>query len=418
MAGARAGRRSFAVKRNTVILLVSNFSSAAFGLALAILIARGAGDAALGAYSLALAWSLTLAQVADLGMNTLLTRDLAREPQHTTAYLRASLLAKTIIGLILTLGLILAASALTPDAASARSIQLGAALVLVNAWYASFTAIFRAFGRMLSILILNVGGLAIQLLVTWVLVGRGANIDALIGLAVLIQALQLGGAWMMYARHERPDLPGLRDREGFGLAYVWKLTRAGLPFALAGILGSLELRANLFLLGAMDGDRAVGWYSAASRLVDGVRLAPNAFFGAMLPALAAVSSIQGQKIFRRAQWGLFAFGLGVALFFSLAAPLLIETLYGHAFATAIPTLILLGWSLIPTLGVGILTLWFYARGHERAVNFFLCGALLLHFLAALLLVPIASSVGAAGASLFSDSALWCGMLVYAARLKK
>src|SRR4051812_48769573 len=98
--GGGAGR--LAVGRNTLILLVSNFSSAAFGLVISILIARGMGDVALGTYSLALAWSLTLAQFADLGMNTLLTRDLARAPHLTASYLRASLLAKTILGALLT----------------------------------------------------------------------------------------------------------------------------------------------------------------------------------------------------------------------------------------------------------------------------------------------------------------------------
>lgn len=410
---ARAPR--FAVKRNTLILLASNFSSAAFGLVISILIARGLGDGALGAYSLALAWSLTLAQFADLGMNTLLTRDLAREPHHTAVYLRASLISKTIVGSILSLGLWAAASGLTQSEIAARAIQLGAGLILLNAWYSSFTAVFRAFGRMNAILFLNVGGIAIQLLLAWFLIARGWDVGALILLAVAIQALQLFGGVLLYSRQEQrvPQTFKTPDR-----ALVWKLTRAGLPFALAGILASVEMRANVFLLGALANERAVGWYSAASRLTEGLRLVPNAFFGAMLPALAALSSAQGQNLFRRAQWSLFVFGLACALGLTFLAAPLVEFLFGSQFAPAIPTLVVLGWGLIPATLIGLVTLWLYARGAEARVNIFLLGGLLLQVVLALALIPHYSATGAAVATLCSDVVLWAAMLVYAARLKK
>lgn len=403
-----------AVKRNTLILLVSNFATAAFGLGISILIARGLGAAALGAYSLALAWGLTFAQIADLGMNTLLTRDLARAPEKTAVYLRASLLAKTIIGALFTVALLLGASSLAPTETAARALQLGAGLILLNAWYGSFTAILRAFGRMDVILYLNGGGLALQCALTWALIARGWDVDALVFVAVLMQAAQLSGAVVVYPK----IAPRPRVRAKFEPLFVWRLTRAGIPFAVAGILAGVELRANIFLLGAMDSERAVGWYSAASRLVEGVRLAPNAFFGAMLPALAALSDAQGKRLYQRAQWGLLAFGLTAALGFTALASWLVEFLYGAAFAPAAPMLIVLGWGLIPTLGVGIVTLWLYARGQERAVNFFLLGALLLQITFAVLLIPVWSGTGAACAALLSDCALWVGMLAYAARRKE
>ncbi len=405
----------FAVKRNTISLLASNFSSAAFGLVISIVIARGLGDAALGVYSLALAWSLTLAQVADLGMNTLLTRDLAREPHNTAIYLLASLVAKTIIGAILSIALLLAASVLAQSEIAAHAIQLGAGLILLNAWYSSFTAVFRAFGRMNAILILNVSGLAIQFLATWILITRDWHVGAVIVLAVVMQGVQLGGAGLVYMLGNFAKIDSNSPR--VDLAMITRITRAGLPFAIAGILASVEMRANVFLLGALEGERAVGWYSAAARLTEGVRLVPNAFFGAMLPALAALSSAQGQQLFRRAQWSLFAFGLAAALGFTFAAAPLIEFLYGAAFAPAVPTLVLLGWSLIPTMLIGIVTLWLYARGAEATVNVFLLGGLLLQVAAALVLIPMYSATGAAFASLLSDVVLWLGLLLFAARVR-
>src|SRR5581483_7996298 len=157
-----SGARRLTVGRNTLILLAVNFSSAALGLAISILIARGVGDAALGAYSLALAWNLTLAQFADLGMNTLLTRDLARQPADAAIYIRASLLAKAGLGVVLTVAFLIAAPWLVQGDSAAAALQVGASLILLNAGYGTFTAVLRAAGRMMPILALNAGGLAVQ----------------------------------------------------------------------------------------------------------------------------------------------------------------------------------------------------------------------------------------------------------------
>jgi len=364
------------------------------------------GDAALGAYSLALAWNLTLAQFADLGMNTLLTRDLARQPADTPAYVSASLIAKTVLAILLALALVIAAPALAQGDAAVRALQLGAALILLNAWYGTFTAVFRAFGRMMPILILNAGGLAVQALVTALLVMRGAGVESLIVLAVLIQLAQLLGAGLLYTR----DFVSGRAYAKVNRAYILQLVRAGIPFAIAGILTSVELRANIFLLGALAGERAVGWYSAASRLNEGLRLAPNAFFGAMLPALAALNSpaskMQLVAFFRRGEWALLAFGCAAAVILTVTAPWLIPFLYGDAFAPAIPVLIVLGWGLIPGLLAGLLVLYLYALGDEHFVNWLIGIGLGIQIGVALILIRSYGAVGTAIAAMASDIALW------------
>lgn len=370
------------------------------------MIARGAGDAALGTYSLALAWSLTLAQFADLGMSTLLTRDLARTPEHTARYLNASLIAKTVLGSLLTVGLVLTAPALANGGAGTQALQFGAALIILSAWYTSFTAVFRAFGRMVPILLLNAGGLVVQVGVTWLLILQGAPIQALIALAVVIQAVQVAAAWVICARL----IPATREKTKNDWRYALQLTRSGVPFAIAGILGSVELRANVFLLGALDGERAVGWYSAASRLNDGIRLAPNAFFGAILPALAALGAGQNQEqlrqFFRKRELALIGFGGAAALALSLLAPWLIPFLYGSNFAPAIPVLIVLGWGLIPALVTGLLILYLYARGDEQFVNWLIGIGLVVQVALALLLMRVYGATGAAAATLLSDCVVW------------
>jgi len=378
-------------------------------LAISILIARGVGDAALGAYSLALAWNLTLAQFADLGMNTLLTRDLARQPADAAIYIRASLLAKAGLGVVLTVAFLIAAPWLVQGDSAAAALQVGASLILLNAGYGTFTAVLRAAGRMMPILALNAGGLAVQTGLIAVLLALGGGVNSLVLAAVVVQAGQLLAAWLVTRQIVPPSAPQAVD-----LPLLRRLLVSALPFAIAGIIGSVELRANLFMLGWMQEERVVGWYSAASRFTDGMRLAPNALFGALLPALTALTASGShhalRRLFVRAQLALGGFGLILALAFTFVGPPLLVLVYGAPFAPAAPALSLLSWDLVPALWVGLLTLFLYAQEQERRVNLWLGLGLGVQVAAALALIPAYGAAGAAAASLVSDALLCLALL--------
>lgn len=413
---ARALPRSDALtrlSRNTVYFILLNVATAVFSFLISVMIGRGLGAAALGQYSLALAWSLTLAQFADFGMNTLLTRELAQIPAATPRYLAASLVSKTVLGLALMLFLILFAPVLTPQPETAVALQFSAVLILLNAWFSSFLTVLRAFGRAAPILIINTAGLLLQTVLTFVLIAAGFQVYAVILLVVLLQAAQCLAAALWYKLQFRFPT----ESQSLDLSFILRLLHRALPFALAGIIAALELRANIFLLGWMEGEQAVGYYSAASRITDGLRLAPNAFFGALLPALALLGNPEHaaatRRLFRRAQWGLLAFGLAAAVAITLLAQPLMNLTYGSQFESSRDVLIVLGWGLIPALALGLFVLLLYAQHQERVVNLFLAIGLALHIGLAIPFILAWSAVGAATAALLSDVVV-CALLFWRA----
>lgn len=394
------------LSRNTLYFMLLNVATAAFSFIISVIIGRGLGAAALGQYSLALAWSLTLAQFADFGMNTLLTRELAQTPAATPRYLSASLVSKTVLGLGLALWLLLFAPVLAPQPETTIALQLSALLILLNAWFSSFLTVLRAFGRATPILVINTAGLVAQTVLTYVLITAGYQVYAVILLVVLLQGIQCLAAALWYRlQFHFPAEPGRTD-----IPFVLKLLQRALPFALAGMIGAVELRANVFLLGWLEDERAVGYYSAASRITDGLRLAPNAFFGALLPALALLGTREhaaaARRLFRRAQLGLLAFGVTAAIAITLLAQPLMEWTYGAQFESSRSVLIVLGWGLVPALALGLLTLLLYAQHRERTVNIVLTIGLVLHVGLAIPLILSYSAVGAALAALISDCIVW------------
>src|SRR5438876_768010 len=118
--------------------------------------------------------------------------------------------------------LVMAVETNVASVASARPLAVGRNTIILLV--SNFSS--AAFGRMMPILILNTGGVALQTLVTWLLVSRGFSIESLVALAVVIQALQVAAGWLIYAR----SLPIALEKSRIDFAYVRRLTRAGIPF--------------------------------------------------------------------------------------------------------------------------------------------------------------------------------------------
>ena len=388
---------------NSAILLGVNLTGAGLGFVLSVVTARALGVDDFGRYTLALAWSFALGLFGEFGLNTLLTRDLAQRRADVSAYLTAATLIKTMLSLALIAALEWAAPVVSRDPPTIGAIRLAAPLIWLNALYGSFTAIFRAFERMLPILLLNTGGLIVQLGLTVIVVATGGHLIELVGLAVAVQLAQIIAAYAIYRARFR-SVPA----RGFDLRLVKQLGRVALPFAIAGVLGAIQLRANVLLLGSLRGESAVGIFSAAARWAEAAKVLPYAFFGAIFPRLSFLArepAGQLELTFRRSEQWLLVFALVAALALTLAAhPLLVST-YGAAFAPAVPTLQILGWLIVPALWNGLTVLYLYALGGEGFVNWVSAASLALQILAAFPLIALWGAAGAALSSLVGECAM-------------
>jgi O-antigen/teichoic acid export membrane protein len=175
------------------------------------------------------------------------------------------------------------------------------------------------------------------------------------------------------------------------------LLRRAFPFALAAFFAALQNRLSVILLERMATTTEVGYFSAASRFVEAARLIPNAFFGALFPALAAIAvdRLLLARTFQRGMLYLGAFGIAAGIGFStLALPLLTLT-YGGEFAPAALPLQVLGWSLLFGLLRGGRTLYLYALGQESRVNRVNGVVIALQAALSLLLISGAGALGVA-----------------------
>lgn len=424
-------RRLFlTIGQNTGILLGVNLTSTVMGFLMAAALGRGLGDAGFGQYSFVMTWLLSLTLFAEFGLSTVLTRDLAAQPEQTHRYLLNSIAAKTVLSLPLLMILFFFAPQLAAgqNQAVITALPWGIIFFYTGLIYSSFTAIFRAHQRMTPILWLTLSGQTVLLGGTLLLVLSQQPLFLIIAWAGLSQLLQCILALIFYQKLN----PSGRELGGNGgkwwklkvptsslrllfsdIPSIRRLIAKAWPFALAGLLAALQLRANSLILAYMQGDHALGWYAAANRFAETGKQLPAAFYGAMLPALAALASsskLEQNEALRQtltqARLGLLAFGILASLgALFLAQPILTLT-YGLTYQPATLPLQLLTFTLIPNGQNSILIIYLYACGDEKFVNLLTAVGVAINLGLCFWLIPTWGATGTALALLIAESLLY------------
>jgi O-antigen/teichoic acid export membrane protein len=389
------------LSRNTITLLTSNVGSAALSFILSVLIGRVLKQDGLGVYTAALAWVFPLSLIAEFGLGSLMTRDIAQTPDSADEYLRSTTLARLWIGGALTLALVILAPILSDDPAVIAGLRISAPLIIILPFFGAFTAIFRARQAMWPIPPLNVGMLVIQVALTALVFLAGGGVLAALIVNTLTSAGQLVAAWAVWRWKFHAPSPTPNNLS----LKIMPLLRRAWPFALAAVLAALQTRAGTILLEKLTDTAQVGYYAAGTRFIEAARMIPNALFGALFPALAALIAQPDafRRTFRKVTLGLSGFGIALGLICTFFATIIMSLTYGAAFIPAIPVLQIAMWSLLPGLLRAGRTLYWYALGREQYTNIVTGATLIAQIALSLWLIPLAGASGAAIVSLVTET---------------
>ena len=124
---------------------------------------------------------------------------------------------------------------------------------------------------------------------------------------------------------------------------LWKLTW---PFAALTTLMIASQRMGILFVSGMIGETGVGLYSAAARLVDGMKFGHYAVLGALLPMLASGHS-GARNDLQRGFWSMIFFSAIMAGTVMLLAKPITLLFYGNEYENASTLLGYVCWSIIP-----------------------------------------------------------------------
>lgn len=348
LGAARSGLASrpllAALAANTGWLLGEKILRLAVGLIVGALTVRYLGPEQFGLLSYALAFVTLVSVLANLGLDAIVVRDIARNPHARDAILGSAFVLRAAGALVAVGGAAAAGALLDTAAPGLRLLAFVTALSLVfqaldpiDVWFKSqLRARVAVIARNAAFVIAS----GARLLLIWAeapLLGFAFMITAeaaLSALALLIAYRTEGNR----LRDWRPDYPMMRE-----------LARQGWPLMLAGLMVSLYMRIDQVMLGQMAGTQALGLYSAAVLLSEPLHFVPMAIVASAAPVLAhwhrsdpALFHARMEELFRV----LLLIAAAMALPISLLSRPLAELLFGPEFRDAGPVLAVHVWSSV------------------------------------------------------------------------
>ena len=288
--GPGAVRTVRRVARNSVAPFAANLVGRAVAIVLAVVMARTLGASGTGLYAVAVNLWLYASIVADFGLGTWLTREVARlagaEQRTQARQTVADALGLRLILSALALPVLLVAGLIAglvqgsgPDGVLLATLALLGVGLLPGAVSAAGTALFNAYEEMTF-------PAAVQLGTAVVTTGAGATLLLLgfdvVALGWVSLLVNLGTAAVFAvacARRFFPLRAHLRPARQLALA------REALPLMLNGLLNNVFFRFDVQVLQS-KGTAAVGYYANAYKVIDAAGAVPSSFVLALFPLLA------------------------------------------------------------------------------------------------------------------------------------
>lgn len=403
--------------------LAINIVGAAAMLMVGLLLGRHLGATGYGAYVFALAWTEILALLAPLGFDKLLVREVAKHraaknsPEIWTlmryavqvAGAMGLALALVLVGLTVAAGNLLEAGVVPCLLVAAALVPLRAMMfqnrgILLGLNRTAAAAVAAALLQPITLLLL----LAIVLLLipdrfnpVWAVALTGVAA----AVAVAVTSLQM---FLLIDHRTRtmPCSPGTNPRIG-----------AALPMMFLAVLGIINTRADLIMLGVMDATATVGIYGAALLLAQLVRFGMMAANPALAPIAAKVGAANDRDQLRQSAGYAARMMTGLALLALIGLvlwgrPLL--GLYGTQFIQGYPALVILGAAYCVAASMGALETILSMTGHERITGRVGMAATAVNIMLNAALIPLFGLIGAACATGLT-TILWAAALSVVAR---
>ena len=390
------------IAKNTAALFAAQFVVSILGLVLSIFIARNLGDVIFGKYSFALAFVAIFAVFSDLGYNTLLIREVARDKSQASKYLNNVISMRALLSLVLFALIAVTINLMGYPADTKNVVYLFGIYTLLVSFSAVFKVTFRAFERMeyeAGITIFaNIIRVSLGLLVLFL--GYGLIELALVFLFSGVLDL-LFGFLVCESRFVKPKIELDFD--------FWKSTiKIALPMGMLSLFALIYIRIDTIMLSMMKGDAVVGWYNAAYNLVLAFTPIPQLFMNALFPLMSSyfVSSKDSLKIaYEKSFKYLFILGLPLAVGITLLAERFILLFYGEQFYPSIIALQILAWDILLIFSYMCFAFILASIDKQNQMAVIAGCAALINVILNLFLIPSFSYVGAAIATIVTETIL-------------
>ncbi len=364
-----------------------------------IYLARYFGTVDFGKYSFVLAYLAFFNVITDLGLQKILVREIARNPQAAPKLIGNAYVMRSIFTTLAFIMSVVIIKFMSYPADTTTYVYIGAFTLLFISFSDFYATVFEANLRMeykvtawLSYKII------FAVLVFWIIFSHGTLFHIL--LATVVSEIIKTSLSYLFSRKF------VRAKFEFDFGLYKFLVKESLPLALTSIIWIIHSRTDMVMLSIMRGDAQVGIYSAAYRLSEPLMLIPYALVISLFPIMSVSFKSSKEKLLKIYQLSvkyILIIMLPITIGTILIADKIILLIYGVEFAGSITALQIIIWALVFTsINIVLFNLLVSINQQKLSTVTLTLGALLnvaLNFV----LIPMLSYNGAAIATVMTKA---------------
>ena len=408
MIGATEVLRVF---KNIIYLLIREVINKISIVVLMVLIGRYLGSQGLGDFSFSIFFCQLAFLISDLGLSTLLIRDVAKDKRLTNRYVENLSFVRFMLGLAISI--VIYMLAVFTEIGSKGDVRYILILCSMSFFAMAvtdiFTSAFRAHERMNYELAVNIPKNIIFLLFGILAVLKTGGLESIFFIFLISNLIALVLAYVVY-KLKMPRTPGT-----FDFAFCKSAVRQAMPFFLAMLFVTLYFRIDSIMLFFMRSSEDVGLYNASYVAIDGYLMASGVVVTAIFPFFSRIyeKSIESlQKAYVKSlKVVFFVFFPVTILIFSFAKPI-ISVVYGAEFMPSVPVMQILIWAAM-FVAIGNLNGHLaYSINRQNIVVLTAFSGVIINVILNLLLIPPFGFLGASVATGITEFCIFLTLFLY------
>ena len=386
------------IAKNTGFLLVSQVVSYIFTFFITMYAARYFEANLFGIWAIALSITGILGIFTDMGLSTLMVREVSRNLSLSNRYISNILFIKVILS-ILTFILTVAIINLVGYPQIVKNvIYIITASVIIGSFSGVLNAVFQINEKMEYISLNTIFSSVITILGTAVMIHF--NLSIIFFAFINITATILASVYIFIRYVQKFPLPSLKIDFSF-----WKPTlKESWPFGITALSGMLYNYIDSVMLSLTQGAEVVGWYSAAYRLMLILLFIPNAVNMAIFPVMSQFYTssrdslqLMNEKYFKY----MVILGVPVGSGTTILADKIILLIFGPGYVPSIIALQILIWTIILTFAGAPFVQLLQSVDKQLVITKISVMSATINIILNLVLIPTFSYIGASFSTLIA-----------------
>lgn len=402
--------------RNSAIPIVSQLFIRGVDLLVAIAILRLLGPTGNGQYAIAVVVWLYAKTITDFGLTLLATREVARDPNIAGQIVGSTTLFRWLVLAIILVPTALYIAADLGFGGMANQSAIAIAILLLSIIPSSYgeaaNSALNGLERMELAAVINVG---VSLARAPLAVALGASALGVSGVALAALATSALSAVAFHRALQTLDIKTITWKLGRERARYY--ARESWPLLVNGLLVSLFFRLDVFVIQSIEGDRALGLYDAAYKLISLLTVIPAYATLAVFPLMSQrahdrAALLNAQRV---TTYTLVTAAWAIVVAVTALASIAIRVLAGDEYLPEAASLLrILIWFAPISFLNGVFQYVLVAAGRQRDVVPAFGAAVTFNLLANILLVPIFGTSAAAALTVATEVVIF-GAFAYVSR---